>query len=175
MGRLDDIERELHALENPPVHLWKPDQEGEIDIHIDAQGVWFHEGGEIKRQELVRLFAKILWYENNQYYLVTPVEKLTIEVADVPYLINLMEHIENHWVAVTNTGERTIVSDSNCVQLRQYQEQWLPYINIRHGLWARVNRSIYYQWAELALAQQTLETEPLTLQSGDYRFEVARL
>lgn len=175
MSRLDDIARDLRALDNPPVHLWNPENKGEIDIQIDAQGLWFHEGRAIERHRLVALFAKILWYKDNQYFLVTPVEKLTIKVADVPFLIHQMEHIENHWVGVTNTEERVIISDKNPVKLRRYQGQWLPYVNIRYGLWARVSRSIYYQWADQALAQQMTESDPLILLSGDYEFEVARI
>ena len=33
---------------------------GDVDIRIDAKGVWFHEGGKIGRKELVRLFSRVL-------------------------------------------------------------------------------------------------------------------
>ncbi|MBT8115531.1 MAG: DUF1285 domain-containing protein, partial [Arenicella sp.] len=113
--------------------------------------------------------------EGDQYFLVTPVEKLAITVVDVPFIIQQAEYIEKHWIVVTNTGDRIIVSPQNRVELRRYQGQWLPYINIRNELWARVNRSIYYQWADQAISQQCGETEPLSLLSGDYKFAVARL
>ncbi len=175
MSRLDEIETELQQVKNPPVHLWNPKNEGEIDIVIDAQGFWFHEGKAINRSALVRLFASILRCEGDQYFLVTPVEKLAITVVDVPFIIQQAEYIEKHWIVVTNTGDRIIVSPQNRVELRRYQGQWLPYINIRNELWARVNRSIYYQWADQAISQQCGETEPLYLLSGDYKFAVARL
>ena len=46
---------------------------------IDRDGRWFHEGSEIKRVELVSLFAGLLRRENDgAYYLVTPVEKVEV-------------------------------------------------------------------------------------------------
>lgn len=78
------------AQKMPPVEDWHPTTEGEIDIHIDHQGRWFHEGGHFDRQDLARLFASILRKEDDHYYLVTPSEKLKISVDDVPFSIVLM-------------------------------------------------------------------------------------
>ena len=36
----------------PPVHLWNPEHCGEIDIVIQADGVWMHEGSPIGRADL---------------------------------------------------------------------------------------------------------------------------
>ena len=61
----------------PPVHLWKPQLSGDMDMVIDREGRWIHEGGEIKRPAMVKLFASILVFEEGDYFLVTPVEKWT--------------------------------------------------------------------------------------------------
>jgi len=180
MSRLKELVKQIGKEKMPPVHLWQPEHVGEIDIRIDAQGFWFHEGDAIAREELVKLFASILWHENGQHYLVTPVEKLAIEVADSPYLIHQMEHViepdQEAWVAVTNTHEQLIVGADHPVELRQYQEQWVPYINVRYDLWARVNRSIYYQWVSAAMEAMVSDSKVsnLTLESQGYEFEVAR-
>lgn len=173
MSRLKDIAEQIGKESQPPVHLWKPENIGEIDIRIDAQGFWFHEGDPISRATLVKLFASILWFENGQHYLVTPVEKLAIEVADSAYLIHQMEYVKEQgqqtWVAVTNTHEQIIVSAENPVELRIYQAQWVPYVNVRYDLWARVNRSVYYQWVSAAVdasASDSVgdESEPKSLE-----------
>jgi hypothetical protein len=174
MNRLKEIAAQIDQQSFPPVHLWEPQNVGEIDMRIDAQGFWFHEGSPIQREKLVQLFASILWCEDGQHYLVTPVEKLAIEVEDSAYVVHQMEHVGDTWVAVTNTHEQVIVSEQNTVQLRQYQGQWVPYVNVRYDLWARVNRSIYYQWVSEAMQQQTSSDGPLNLRSGGYCFEVAR-
>jgi len=171
MKRLEQIAEQIKQQAQPPVHLWKPEHVGEIDIHIDAQGHWFHEGEPIARDKLVQLFASILWCENDQHYLVTPVEKLAIVVDDAAYIIQQMEHIGDTWVGVTNTHEKVMVGEDRPVELRQYQDQWVPYINVRYE---RVNRSIYYQWVSEAMDQQASEVSPLALSSQGYSFEVAR-
>jgi len=141
---------------------------------IDSNGFWFHEGAPIEREKLARLFASILWYEDGQHYLVTPVEKLAIEVEDAAFVIHQMEQADDAWIVVTNTHESVIVSEKNPVELREYDGQWVPYINIRYDLWARVNRSLFFQWVELALEQQIEGGSELRLSSKDYSFEVAR-
>ena len=179
MNRLEEIAGQIAQQASPPVDKWKPATNGEIDIRIDEQGFWFHEGDSISREPLVKLFASILWHESEQYFLVTPVEKLRIDVADVPYMIHQAEYVDGAWVAVTNTHEQIIISDQHPVQLRQYGELWVPYVRVRFDLWARVNRSIYYQWVTEAMEGQDQSSDPaadgpLQLQSGEYLFEVAR-
>lgn len=174
MNRLEQIAEQINGVDKPPVHLWKPKHEGVIDIRIDAQGGWFHEGGAITRDKLVNLFASILWAEGDAHFLVTPAEKLAIKVEDVPYVIHQAEQVEGAWVVVTNTHEQMIIGEAHPVELRLYQEQWVPYVKVRYDLWARVNRSIFYQWVDTALGNQSAAESLLTLTSLDYCFEVAR-
>ncbi len=173
MTRLDEIAKQIDAQRQPPVHLWKPAANGTIDMRIDSNGFWFHEGDPILRDKLVILFASILWFENDQYYLVTPAEKLSIEVEDTPFLIHQMERVGTTWVAVTNTHEQIIIGDQNPVTLREYKGHWLPYVNVRYDLWARLNRSVYYQWVTEAMDLAQDDSDELWLQSGTYRFRLS--
>jgi len=75
---------QLTAMRSYPLEDWSPKDCGTIDILIDANGQWFHEGSPIKRPALSALFAKLLWRENNDYFIKTPVEKMQITVADAP-------------------------------------------------------------------------------------------
>src|SRR5260221_6779559 len=70
----------------PPVHLWNPAHSGEIDIVIQRDGAWRHEGAIISRDALVRLFSTVLRKDPDGYWLVTPVEKLKITVEDAPFV-----------------------------------------------------------------------------------------
>ncbi len=175
MNRLEQIADLIQQAEQPPVHTWKPKIHGAIDITIDQNGFWQHEGEPIQRAALVKLFASILWAENGKHYLVTPAEKLEIQVSDSPYIVHQMEYVENAWIAVTNTHEQIIIGADNPVELRQFHTQWVPYIKVRYDLWARVNRSIYYQWVEAAIELQSDENQTFELCSQGYRFEVARV
>src|SRR3954468_2592533 len=75
----------------PPVEKWNPAHCGTIDIRIARDGTWFHQGAPIRRPELVRLFSTILRKEADAYYLVTPAEKMRIQVDDAPFLAVLLD------------------------------------------------------------------------------------
>ena len=96
-GRLDDLVRSLAAGEAPslpPIERWNPPDCGEIDIRIDREGVWHHEGRPIRRPALVKLFASVLrrgGEAGGRYELVTPAEKLGIRVEDAPLLAGEMQ------------------------------------------------------------------------------------
>ena len=94
---LDSLAKNVETAQessHPPVHLWDPEHCGEINIVIQHDGSWLHDGSLIKRDALVRLFASVLWFEGSQYYLKTPVEKLSISVETTPFLITGMA-VEN--------------------------------------------------------------------------------
>ena len=56
-------------------------------MRIARDGTWYHEGAPIGRPAMVRLFSTILRREpDGRYVLVTPVEKLDIEVEAPPFL-----------------------------------------------------------------------------------------
>lgn len=185
MNKIEAISEQIKNLSQPPVDQWHPDRVGEIDIHINSQGHWFHEGDPIQRASLVKLFASILWHEDGQYFLVTPAEKLAIKVDDTPLLINQCELIEGVWLVTDNVLNQTVVDAEHPVELRDFNGQALPYVNLRYDIWARVSRGVYTQWVEHALEQQpvadvqsqnnieSMQQHGLMLQSGDYEFLVA--
>ncbi|HWV97690.1 MAG TPA: DUF1285 domain-containing protein, partial [Xanthobacteraceae bacterium] len=70
----------------PPVHLWNPPFCGDLDMRIARDGTWFYLGTPIGRPALVRLFSTILKRENGKHFLVTPVEKVGIQVDDAPFV-----------------------------------------------------------------------------------------
>ena len=177
MSKLDDISAQIKDQKRPPVDQWKPEHVGEIDIRIDTKGLWFHEGDVIQRPALVKLFASILWFENNTYYLVTPVEKLKIEVSDVPFLVNHCERVDGVWVATDN------------VQLKR---SLVPKTQLNYAI-SLIKRSLILMFVmtcgrasiavftlnglNAALDESTTLNDPvpaeLVLRSGDYQFKVA--
>src|SRR5262249_15803400 len=69
-----------------PTPSWNPPDCGDIDMRIAADGTWFYCGSPIGRAPLVQLFASIMRKEGDRYVLVTPVEKVGINVDDAPFL-----------------------------------------------------------------------------------------
>lgn len=143
----------------PPVHLWNPTHCGDSWMRIATDGTWFHEGSPIGRKELVRLFSTILRREaDGSFVLVTPVEKLDIIVEDAPFIA----------IEVTTEGEgrdRRLIFRTNVDDLVEAGPDHLlrvetapdgtprPYIHVRAGLEALVNRAVFYQLADLALEE----------------------
>ncbi|WP_163937706.1 DUF1285 domain-containing protein [Paraferrimonas sp. SM1919] len=83
---------------------WQPKTCGNIDIRIDTNGDWYHQGVKITRLPLVRLFAGVLRFEQGQYYLVTAVEKMQIQVDDVPFYISDLIFNEEQFIGQTTVG-----------------------------------------------------------------------
>ena len=135
---------------------WNPRQQGEIDIRIAADGSWFHEGRRFQRDAMVKLFAGILRHEDSGYYLVTPVEKLRIQVEDAPFIANLVERVEDDGetaiVFTTNIGERIVVDVDHAIRVDIDAEtrEPRPYVHFRDGLEALISRSAFFDLLNLA-------------------------
>jgi hypothetical protein len=141
----------------PPVTAWNPEHVGEIDIRITRDGSWFHEGVPINRPTMVRLFSTILRRESeDRIALVTPVEKLTIRVDDTPFVAVEMQREgsgKNQQLAFRlNTGDLVIAGPDHGIEMRDQGFGLLPYLHVRQGLDAVFSRGLYYEFIELALA-----------------------
>ena len=129
----------------------------QLAIRIDSEGQWWHEGARITRDRLRALFAGVLArLDDGQYVLVTPAEWGVIEVEDVPYLITAMavgavdKGDANHAQVIRLTashGAEVVLDEAHPLVMRDYRGGLCPYVAMRPGLEARVNRAVYYQLA----------------------------
>jgi uncharacterized protein len=139
----------------PPLHLWQPDFSGDIDINIDRDGVWFHEGGKIERDAIVRLFAAILRREDDgDYYLVTPGEKWRIRVELLPLVITDVEYSSSPsgvgvLMATLNTGKTVAIDRDHPLYLEPAAEN-IAAIKLPHGLAALCTRAAWYRLVAMA-------------------------
>ena len=136
----------------PPVHLWHPDHCGDIDIIIQADGIWMHEGTPIGRPELTRLFSTVLRKDPDGYHLVTPVEKLKITVEDLPFRAITLKDVEGHLVFDTDQGDTVIAGPEHpiVVETDPATQEPAPRLHVRADLWARISRSLFYELVERA-------------------------
>ena len=134
-------------------------QEQKFDIRIAADGRWFHEGDEIRRIEMVKLFASVLMRDKTgDYWLVTPVEKGRITVDDVPFLVSKMSCVSgndlrsNEIQFSTNLDDNIALDAAHPILLRFTDglQGLRPYVEVRNGLLARLSRPVYYQLANYA-------------------------
>jgi hypothetical protein len=137
-----------------PLEQWQPDYCGDIDMAISSDGTWYHEGVAIKRAELWQLFAGILRREaDDEYYLVTPVEKCRVEVALHPLIITDMQLDETgetpQLLAVLNAGGTFPVGPEFPLKLEE-KAGGAAYIELPHGLSALCSRAAWYRLVDLA-------------------------
>lgn len=151
----------------PPIEDWNPARVGEIDILINNKGEWFHEGGYFERQDLARMFASILRREGDDYFLVTPADKLKIQVEDVPFFVVLMSVSDDEINFITSLGDEIKVGSEHPLEFR-HSTDLIPYVMIRNNLWAKINQNTYYEL--MNLAQET--AEGFEIVSGDYRVKI---
>lgn len=155
---LADIARLLAEKRLPPVEKWNPDHCGDSEMRIARDGTWFHQGSPIGRETMVRLFSTILRREpDGSYLLVTPVEKLSIEVEDAPFVaVELKSDGEGALRTLAfrlNSGDLVSAGPDNRIHLREMADGPHPYIHVRGGMDALIARSVYYELMNLALEE----------------------
>ena len=131
---------------------------GDGGLAIARDGTWFHQGGPIKRQPLVKLFSTVLRREGDgRYFLVTPVEKVPIAVEDVPFIAVSMRKEgtgkEQKLIFTTNVDDRVTADSKHPLRFRAGEEGDVPYILVSEGLEAKLTRALYYELAALATAE----------------------
>ena len=142
----------------PPVDQWNPAHCGDSAMRIAADGTWYHMGSPIDRPAMVRLFSTVLRREpDGSHVLVTPVEKLAIEVEVTAFRA----------IAVTSEGEGerrriafeldhadpVILGPGHPLTIAEGEHGPSPRLAVRHGLEALIVRPVYYELAAIALAE----------------------
>ena len=153
LSRKDDL-LSVNGRHPAPLDQWQPDYCGDIDMAISSDGTWYHEGVMIKRPELWQLFAGILRREaDNEYYLVTPVEKCRVNVELHPLIITDMQcdvtGESAQLLAVLNAGGVFPVGPEYPLRLEK-KAGGAAYIELPHGLSALCSRAAWYRLVDLA-------------------------
>ncbi|SDX35434.1 DUF1285 domain-containing protein [Roseicitreum antarcticum] len=163
----------------PPVHLWNPPFCGDIDIRIARDGTWYHEGSPITRPAMVRLFSTILRREGEAYFLVTPVEKLGIQVEDAPFVAIDFEQAGTDdtpsLTFVTNVGDRVHLGADHPlrVAIDPGTDAPSPYIMVRDGLEALIDRKSFYRLVDLGTDHEVNGISWFGIWSGEQFFALA--
>lgn len=136
---------------------------GDIGLKIGHDGTWYYQGGVIGRKGLVKLFASVLRLEGDgRYYLVTPVEKVPIEVETMPFVaVEMIREGRGEGQTLsfrTNVDDTVAAGPEHPIGFQAGAEQrFIPFIVVRDGLKARLSRAIYYELAALAVESSAPE------------------
>ena len=139
-----------------PVEKWDPPYCGSIGMAIRRDGIWMHQGSPIGRMPLVKLFASILRKDaDGNTYLVTPVEKIVVEVEDAPFLAVEMavegEGRDQTLTFRTNVDEVVTADAEHPLRFAKQDGGGLkPYVLVRGRLDALCTRAVYAELVELA-------------------------
>ncbi|MDG1438668.1 MAG: DUF1285 domain-containing protein [Emcibacteraceae bacterium] len=154
----------------PPVHLWNPEFCGDIDMRIRRDGSWDYMGTPITRARMVKLFSTILRRDGDDYFLVTPVEKVGIKVDDAPFVAVEMEVNDTHICFRTNLDDYVTVDKDHeiFVTINQETNEPSPYVRVRDNLNALLSRSVYYELVENAVE----ENGRIGVKSGNHFFNL---
>lgn len=158
---------------------------GDLDMRIARDGTWFYKGSPIGRKELVCLFASVLKREpDGSYLLETPVERARITVEDAPFVA--VEMVWRDCDCQDGCAPRQCLSfRTNCdevvtagekhpirVQLDPRTREPRPYVTIRPGLEAKINRAVFYEMVALAVPERMDGREVLGVWSEGVFFPI---
>lgn len=181
-AKANDLLAQIPKAKGPaPVHLWNPDFCGDIDMRIARDGTWYYQGTPIGRKPMVRLFSTIIRRDGDAYFLVTPVEKVGIQVDDAPFVAVSLE--------VLGSGEQQVLRfTSNVddqaeagvdhplrVQVDPATQEPSPYILMRTNLEALIHRNVFYQLVELAVSGEIDGQEWLGVWSHGQFYPIGRV
>jgi uncharacterized protein len=151
---LAEIAALVAARKLPPVEGWAPHTIGDSNMRIAADGSWYHEGGLIRREAMVRAFAGLLTRDDaGQHWLVTPFEKLSIAVEDAAFIAVDCVRADDALVFRLNTDDIVIAGTEHPLRAAGTPEEPALYLHVRRGCEARLNRSTWAQLAEIALGE----------------------
>ena len=166
---LAQIAEQVALRKLPPVESWTPERSGDSRMRIAADGTWFHDGSPITRTAMVRAFSSLLTRdENGRHWLVSPFEKLSIEVEDACFIATDVSETEGNLAVRLNTDELVVAGPANPIRAAGDADRPALYLHVRRGCEARLNRSTYEQLAQIALAHG----DDWSVSSGGQRFSL---
>lgn len=162
----------------PPVHLWNPPFCGDLDMRIARDGTWFYLGTPIGRFELVRLFSTILRKDGDDYFLVTPVEKVGITVDDAPFVaVDFTvsgSGSDQVLTFETNVGDKAVAGVEHPIRVERDEVtgEPSPYVLIRRNLEALIDRKSFYRLVDIGETEEVDGTDWFGIRSNGTFFPI---
>lgn len=164
----------------PPIHKWNPDLVVDLDMRIRRDGVWEYQGGPIGRKRMVKLFSTVLRKDGDEFFLVTPPEKLRITVEDAPFIAVAMEvkgeGKEQVLVFTTNVDDVTAAGPDAPLRVETDPAtgEPSPYVLVRDRLEALINRAVFYDLVALGTEEDVDGETRFGVWSGGAFFPFAK-
>ncbi|SMX43746.1 DUF1285 domain-containing protein [Octadecabacter ascidiaceicola] len=158
----------------PPVETWNPPFCGDLDMRIARDGTWFYLGTPIGRLELVKLFSTIIRKDGDDYFLVTPVEKVGITVEDAPFVAVDFERVGDNLRFETNVGDFAVAGPEHPIRVVRDPEtgEPSPYVLVRRNLDALIDRKSFYRLVDIGETATHDGTDWFGVRSGGQFFPI---
>ena len=147
---------------------------------IDRDGHWYcHDPamgtGPIRNEKISRLFSgaapgkyagKGLSRDGQgRFWLKAPPNDVYgVEVEDVPFVVTDFENNDGALVLKTNFGEDIVMGPDRTFDIRD----GIPYVEVRGGLYARLGRSVFYRFVDMA----KMSGDALEIEAGGMRHKL---
>ena len=174
-------QRAVHKRESDTLADLCDDPPREFGLRIGRDGTWFYLGSPIERPSLVKLFASVLRRGGDgRYWLITPAERGVIQVDDAPFTavdVDLDPPGSNATEGstlsfTTNLGETVVASPSHPIRVAEdgATGEPAPYVLVRDGLEALINRATFYRLVDMAVERDAQGETTLGVWSGGVFF-----
>ena len=120
----------------------------------------------------MRLFSTVLRHDPDGFHLVTPAEKLRIQVEDAPFMAVRVDRVDGALRFLTNVGDEVVADADHPLRVDTDADSGepSPYVRVRGGLEARLTRPVFYELVELAEHRTGPQGEALGVESAGVWF-----
>ena len=174
---ISKITKDLQGQNNkfPPVHKWNPELCDGQEFYINREGDWFYNKSPIKNTKLVNLFSTVLRKDKDDYFLVTPVEKVPVKVELAPYKI-IDYLIQDDLVTfITNLNYEFKLNNKNTTKLIKYEGSSIPIVHVRDNIEGFLGRNTYYNLINFALENKYIDKDFLYLPSKNIKHIIGKI
>lgn len=149
------LQQRQSAASIPPLDQWQPALSGDINIVIQADGTWLHDGQPFARPNIARLLSTLLRHDSDGVCLVTPVERWRVQVEDLPFVAVEADFRDDAWWFTTQFDDVVRLDQSHPLSISQTpQGESVPEVSVRYGLAARLHRHVFYQLVEASSTRE---------------------
>jgi hypothetical protein len=119
----------------------------EPQFRIDRNGIWYYQGEQINREEMVFLFSSLISLnDNNQHVVYTADEEVKIFVEDAPFIItDFYRNCDDCSQLITfktNINEMVTLENDSQIKVEVKNNVKKIYIKIRDGIYAKITSKI---------------------------------
>ncbi|MBA4729418.1 MAG: DUF1285 domain-containing protein [Gammaproteobacteria bacterium] len=141
---INKIEKDLLGLDDYPLEQWNPPLCEGVEFTLDDNSRWFYNGSEIKRLAMIKLFSKLVKLEGDEYFVVTPAEKIILKAKREIFAIIDYKKDKEDYFFKTNTNEWVKLTSINFIKVDMVNGHPYPKILLREGIWGLLSRNIFY-------------------------------